>query len=267
MLLSQKAIAYYSENADREPMREQYQGSVKSFVLAFIVLLVAHMTFTAHQPTVFRNEQGQAVGIHDLTVLFRVVSWTALVIGLLLVVNAIRTLFTNESRQEQSNSSPPAFGRRLFRNGRVWIVFNTVLIPLSIWTGYAEMAPTTLQRTNPDIILCISIFVLIPIFVLGAVSLATDKRRLRTPAWNRFPLNWGGDPLQALFIMTLCTLAAVVGSLFRLGSSRTGGAWTVAAHTSLLLGLLIGQAIVYRVYRDRIAHSGKGETKRSFVAS
>lgn len=237
-------------------MRHQYQGSVKYFVLAFIVLLVANITFTGHQPTVFRNEQGQVVSVHDLTVLFRVVSWSALVIGSLLLVKAIRSLFTKESNQEQSNSSVLGVGRRLFGNGRVWIVFNTVLIPVCIWTGYAEMTPSILQRTNPDTILCISILVLIPIFVIGAVSLATDKS-LRMPAWNRFPLNWGGDPLQALFIMTLCTLAAVVGSLFRLGSSGADGVWTVAAHASLLLGLLIGQGIVYGVYRDRIAHSGK----------
>lgn len=224
------------------------------FVLGIIFLQVAYMTFTGTQPVTFLNEQGQVVGTRDLTVLFRVISWSALLMGFLLLVIAARRLFTKEQDQERSTSRPVGFMRRLFWPSPIWSVFNTMLIPLGLWAGYAELAPSSLHGTNPDIILCISILALMPIFVIATVSLAADKR-LQTPAWNRFPLNWRKDPLQALFITSLCMFAAMIGSLFRLGSSGVHGFWTFAIFASLFLGLLVAQAIVYWAYRDRIANS------------
>lgn len=235
-------------------MRKRYHTSARQLVFAFIVLLIAYAAFTGRQPTIFLDEQGGVVGTYDLTVLFRIVFWSALVIGLLLVRSAIQRLFANEVDQGQSHLSPPRFGRWFSGNAYGWVAFNSGLILLGLWTGSGETFLDTLSVARSGIIVCVSIVILVPAFVIGSVSLAATEH-FQTPGWSRFPLNWSKDPLQALFIMTWCTLAAVLGGLSRLGSSGSGGVWSIAAYVSLLFGLLMGQAMVYRIFRGRISHS------------
>lgn len=238
-------------------MREQSHKSGMQLVFAFIVLLIAYAAFTGRQPTVVLNEQGEVVGTYDLTGLFRIVSWSALAIGLLFLWSALRGLFAKEVNQGQSHLNPPRFGRWFSGNGYGWVAFNSALILLGMWTGYGETFLDTFSGARSGIIVCISLVICVPIFVIGSVSLATVEH-LQTPGWSRFPLNWTGDPLQALFIMTLCTVAAFLGGLSRLGISGSGGVWPTAAYASLLFGLLLGQAIVYRIFRGRISHSERG---------
>jgi hypothetical protein len=231
-------------------MKRLYRSSLIYLVLGIILLQTAYMTFTARQPVVFRNEHEQVVGVRDLTVSFRIISWAALIIGLLMIVGAIATWFRPHAKEKMGHN---VFGAelRLFAAGPVWMLFNALLILLSVWAGYAEMSPSKLQHTNPDLILCVCIVILLPLFVIGTLHLSKADR-LRRPSLNRFPLNWSGDPLQALFISTLCCLGLFIGSLSRVIDSGALGFWTVAFYCSLFFGLLTGQLVAYRLYRSRI---------------
>jgi hypothetical protein len=89
--------------------------------------------------------------------------------------------------------------RTRFKKKGTWIVVNTVLVLLSLWTGYAETDPRILSQTNPDLAFCITILIMITIFVIGTVALAKPGSLVR-PSWKRSPLRWSGDPLQAIFV-------------------------------------------------------------------
>ncbi len=219
------------------------------FIAGVICLQTAYMTFIGEQPVLWRNEHQQVVGVYDLTVAFRIISWSTLAVGLFLLANAVRACFVKK-RDVQSEGNIFKAARWLFKTGRRWVVFNLMLISLSIWTGYAGMNATTLQQMNPDAIFGIAILFVMPIFVIGTLYLAKSNS-FRRPSWNRFPLNWD-DPLQAAFITTWCSFGLFVGSLFRIRHSGILGFWTVALWGSIFVGLLIGQALAYRIYRDRI---------------
>lgn len=237
-------------------MRKGHPVLLAYVVLAIILLQTAYVTLTGHQPVVFRNERGEVVTVRDLTTLFRVISASALVIGLLLLAAATRG-YLGQRRDGQVHTKATLKVRHsLFKSGRIWIIFNVMLVTLSVWTGYAEMSPTRLDRTNPDIVLCIAVLVGALTLAIGTVHLA-KVRHLRRPKWDRLPFNWWTDPLQALFVVTWCSLGCVIGSLFRVGGSGAIGIWTVVVFSSVFIGLLIGQVLAYRLYRNRIGDSEK----------
>jgi hypothetical protein len=243
------------ENGESNRMKKWHPLLLAYLVLAIILFQTAYVSFISHQPVVFRNEHGEVVSIRDLTTLFRIISATALVVGLLLLVAAIRGYFSRPHAREVDTGISPKSRRPVIKSGRFWIAFNVILVGLSVWTGYAQMDPAELQRTNPDLIFCIAVFVGAFIVAVGSVHLAKSVR-LRRPKWNRLPFNWWSDPLQSLFIFTWCSLALVIGSVIRVRGSGTVGAWTVIMFGSVFVGLLAGQAVAYRLYRNRI---GEGQ--------
>jgi hypothetical protein len=115
------------------------------------------------------------------------------------------------------------------------------------------MAPETLSQKNPDIVACITVFVMAAIFAVGSVSVAKD-RRLMWPSWSRSPFRWNGDPLQAIFISSCCMLGVFLGSLFRY-SVQSSGFWVAASFGSIFFGLLLGQLIVFCRYYHEIQRS------------
>ncbi len=135
----------------------------------------------------------------------------------------------------------------------VWLAVNTGFIILAFWTGYGEMAPEKLRGTNPDQFLCLAVLIMIPVFVLG--TLWTSRSRcpsFRRPSWDRNPLRWWTDPLQALFVTTLIMLAWAIGCQLHISGSGTIGFWTVAVYWCIFLGLVIGQVLGYIIFRRRI---------------
>jgi len=230
-------------------MAKQNRVALGCLVSGLILLEFAYLTLTADQPTVFINEQGQPFSSSSLTAWFRVASWGALASGSLLLMYSIRIYVGKESKTH-GNSTESWAKWRLLENGRIWLVFNVILTALSVWTGYAEMSPAMGERSNADLIFCVAIIVSIPVFAICTVHFST-VHDLRKPSWDRFPLNWWGDPLQTLFISTLSALGLVVGSLFRFGTSGIIEVQLAATYVSILVGLVIGQMIVYAVYRSR----------------
>jgi len=140
---------------------------------------------------------------------------------------------------------------------RVWYAVNIGLVTLTSWGGYASMAPERLRQTNPDAIACVSILVLMPLFALGSVYYSVRRwkggNHLSRPSWNRNPLNWWGDPLQSLFISTCIAAATAISSALRRPTFGSVGFWTFGVYVCFTIGLLVGQVLVYRVYRGQIA--------------
>ena len=136
----------------------------------------------------------------------------------------------------------------------IWFVLNISLLALSVRQGYASLAPEQLRHVNPDAVFCSLILLTLPLFALGTVRYSIRRwnvEKLRRPSLDRNPLNWWFDPLQSLFITT-CNIAAMgVGSLLRRATGSVAF-WMVATYFCTFFGLVVGQVLVYRVYRDRV---------------
>jgi hypothetical protein len=138
----------------------------------------------------------------------------------------------------------------------IWLVLNIVLLGLSVWTGYGEMAPDLLSRKNPDAIFCTIAFVAMIGASFAAVAYSISgagQQTLRRPSLSRFSIDWWHDPLQCLFLSCAFTGGMALGAAIRLPGTSTTGFWEFMFFLCLFAGLLIGQLGVYLVYRERIA--------------
>ena len=132
---------------------------------------------------------------------------------------------------------------------------NIALVTLALLGGYESLAPEKLRHTNPDAIFCGLILLVTPLFAIWSVSYSIRRwnhNRLARPSLRRNPLNWWHDPLQSLFISTCVMAAMAIGSVARRPTIGSVGFWTVAVYTCFAFGLLIGQILVYRIYRKNI---------------
>jgi hypothetical protein len=136
----------------------------------------------------------------------------------------------------------------------IWTVLNISLFALSVRQGYVSLAPEQLRHVNPDAVFCGIILLTLPLFSLGTVGYSVRRwnvEKLRRPSIDRNPVNWWFDPLQSLFITT-CNIAAMgVGSLLH-RATGTVAFWMVSTYFCAFFGLVIGQVLVYRVYRNRV---------------
>jgi hypothetical protein len=140
----------------------------------------------------------------------------------------------------------------------IWYVANTGLVALACSDGWVSMAPERLSRTNPDPILCVIILIILPLFALWSVHFSIrhwKHESLARPSFDRNPFNWRHDPLQSLFISSCVTAAMAIGSALRRPSIGSVGFWTFGAYSCSAIGLLIGQVLVYRIYKKRIRAS------------
>jgi|SRR6266481_889805 len=137
----------------------------------------------------------------------------------------------------------------------IWYVVNIALVALALPGGYNSLSPEKLRHTNPDAIACGSILLLIPVFAIWSVQYSIQRwnhRRLARPSLSRNPLNWWHDPLQSLFITTCMAVSTAIGSALRRPTIGSVGFWTLAVYACFALGLLVGQILVYRIYRENI---------------
>jgi hypothetical protein len=136
----------------------------------------------------------------------------------------------------------------------IWYVVNISLVALGLREGYISTAPEQLRRMNPDAVLCGILLVGTPFFALGCVNYSVRRwnvERLRRPSLDRNPLNWWFDPLQSLFISTCSVAAMAIGGLVHRPTGSVAF-WTVATYFCITLGLVIGQILVYRLYRNQV---------------
>jgi hypothetical protein len=137
----------------------------------------------------------------------------------------------------------------------IWYFLNIALVALALPGGYNSLSPEKLRNKNPDAIFCGLILLVMPLFALWSVNYSirrSNHSRLARPSLSRNPLNWWRDPLQSLFISTCVTLSMAIGSALRHPTIGSVGFWMVTAYTCFALGLLIGQILAYRIYRENI---------------
>lgn len=153
-----------------------------------------------------------------------------------------------------------------------WLAVNSALVVLAFRGGYVSMNPDRLRHTNPDATLCLIVLVVMPPLTVGCVAYSIRRWKtapLSRPSWNRNPFNWWGDPLQALFVYTCAMVAVTVGSVVQQPSYGSVGFWTLGVYCSIVIGLVAGQILVYRIYRQNIAskigertsHGGSGQSR------
>ena len=96
------------------------------------------------------------------------------------------------------------------------------------------------------------------LFALGTVFYSIQSKKCETfqrPTWTRNPINWWYDPLQSLFISNFISAGMAIGSALRLSKGTETGFWLFISYCCMAIGLLIGQLLVYRVFRARIVKS------------
>ena len=143
--------------------------------------------------------------------------------------------------------------RSVFVSHRLRVSFGFVLIPLSVWTGYAGMVSPRVSQAGPDFTLCVVLLIMLPVFVVATVRFA-EICRFPRPTWDRFPFNWRRDPLQSLFMASVCSLGTFFGSLLRLTVSGIAAIGAVGVYGSIFFGLILGQTLVYWMYRKHLDH-------------
>ena len=137
-----------------------------------------------------------------------------------------------------------------------WVMVNSALIALAVRGGYVLLTPDRLQHTNPGPLLCLVILLITPPFAVLIVAYSIRRRKsnpLLRPSWSRNPLNWWRDPLQALFISTSIMTAMTIGAAVRRPTFGSVAFWTLGVYVCFAVGLFVGQVLVYRIYRQRIA--------------
>ena len=147
---------------------------------------------------------------------------------------------------------------RLFQKGAksvAWGTFNMVILVLSVWFGFLGVPLDFVRGANPKWLLCVIAFV---VFVLNVPLWLhfAPACKFRTPQWGRSPLSWSYDPLQFFFMSTCCWAGLIVGLLSRLFHLQLitdmNAVWSLFVYVAVFAGLLVGQALAYIVYKDRI---------------
>jgi len=137
----------------------------------------------------------------------------------------------------------------------IWFVLNIALVALALPGGYQSLSPEKLLNKNPDAIFCGLILLVTPLVAIGSVGYSIRRwnhNRLARPSLIRNPLNWWHDPLQSLFISTCLAVSTAIGSALRRPTIGSVGFWMSAAYSCFALGLLVGQVLVHRIYRENI---------------
>jgi hypothetical protein len=137
-----------------------------------------------------------------------------------------------------------------------WTILNSIAVVLALRGGYTSLTPEKLHRTNPEPVLCLILLLGVPVFAL--LSIGYSLRRSKTnllarPSWARNPFNWWGDPLQSLFVATCIMGATALGSAVQHPAFGSVGFWMLGVYSCIAIGLLVGQILAYRIYRERIA--------------
>ena len=226
--------------------RKTHRTALRPFIIGAFCLITTCVIATSNHLSFWWDEHQYVFTRNNYPFLFQAsLILAGGIAGFAFAIAIVRFVSRNSDAALEPRSSRKPKGRR------IWMIFNAVIILLSVWTGFQEVGSTQLQQMNPDAIACILILVIMPIFTIGTLSLSKNDTFTR-PSWSRPPSNWRRDPFQALFLATWCCLGLFVGAVFRIACIGGVGFWVVAAFGSMFLGLLIGQLLAFCIYRSRI---------------
>lgn len=138
---------------------------------------------------------------------------------------------------------------------RLWLIIYSIAAILTLWSGYRSLDPAETARTNADWIFIAITFVLTCLFPLGAMaySRSIGVEQFRRPSLDRHPFGWWRDTLQPLRASLVTGALLFIGACFALPRTDARGVMILWFYAAFALGLLIGEKIVYAVFRNRIA--------------
>jgi hypothetical protein len=137
----------------------------------------------------------------------------------------------------------------------IWYVVNIALVGFALLFGYYSSSPENLRHANPDAISCGAVLLTMPVFAIFSVHYSMRRwthGRLARPSLSRKIGNWKQDPLQRLFLAMGGAAFMAIGAALRRPTIGSVGFWMLALYVCAALGLLVGQILVYRIYRENI---------------
>jgi|ERR1051325_299340 hypothetical protein len=138
---------------------------------------------------------------------------------------------------------------------RVWLSIYIIGAVFTLWGGYKSLAPEQTAKTNSDWVFVSITFVLTCLFPLGAIAYSRliGVQQFRPPSFDRHPLGWWRDTLQPLRVSVVGAVLYFIGACIALPHTDQRGVMLFWFYAALAVGLLIGERLVYIVYRERIA--------------
>ena len=137
----------------------------------------------------------------------------------------------------------------------LWLTIYSIAAILTLWGGYRSLDPAQTARTNADWIFVSITFVLTCLFPLGAMaySRSIGVQEFRRPSLDRHPFGWWHDTLQPLRASLVAAVLYLVGACFALPHTDARGVMILWFYAASALGLLMGERLVYVIFRTRIA--------------
>jgi hypothetical protein len=142
----------------------------------------------------------------------------------------------------------------LTKESKIWTILYLILIPLTIYGGYREALSSDFSNSNADwIFITIAFFTSILIAPVAMLFSHIQKGlKLKKPSWNRGPFRFFTDTLQTLRVTVIAIIANSLGALIAFPQLNEQGKMIVFFHLSHALGLLLGERLVYLIYRKNI---------------
>jgi hypothetical protein len=123
-----------------------------------------------------------------------------------------------------------------------WLILNAIIFFASIAFGYLIRGQEFSPYTGALVGFIFGVFAILVSFR----AVAAKNHYFRRPSLNRpARIYWWNDPLQFYFIWSVYLFGIALGN-------RSYLSWGV------LMGVILGQIILYRVYRDRIKQAEQG---------
>lgn len=138
---------------------------------------------------------------------------------------------------------------------RIWPFIYAVSAPLCVYGGFLG-SRHEVNDSDAGWVMIAFVFVMFSILPLGWFGYAilhSKKSTMPRPSFDRHPFGWWSDVLQALRVSVLLTVLKTVGVLIAFGAGRGQSDITVCMWVALSAGIVIGERLVYRIYKARIA--------------
>ncbi len=138
---------------------------------------------------------------------------------------------------------------------RIWPFVYAVCAPLCVYGGFLG-GRHELDASEAGwlaIALGFVMFSITPLGLFGYGILHSKKAAMQRPSFDRHPFGWWSDVLQPLRVSVLASVLKTVGMLIAFGAGRGQSQMTVWMWVALSAGIVIGEQLVYRVYKARIA--------------
>jgi hypothetical protein len=137
---------------------------------------------------------------------------------------------------------------------RIWPFIYVAAAILCVIGGYCSLAPKRTAGTNADWIFVTITLVFSSLMPLGtmAYSRRCGIETFRRPSLDRAPIDWKCDPLQSMRATYIGMTFCLVGAGFALTTTDHKGIMLFWFYAAFVVGLFIGERIVYLTYTKRI---------------